>query len=88
MKRIIEKKVWPEFFQKIIDGDKKCELRLDDFDCTAGDTLILKEWDPKTRAFTGRRTKKIVTHILKTKDLKFWPKKEIEKYGLQVISFK
>ncbi|HLC55686.1 MAG TPA: DUF3850 domain-containing protein, partial [Candidatus Nanoarchaeia archaeon] len=42
----IEKKVWPEFFQEILDGNKTFELRLNDFECNQGDILILKEWDP------------------------------------------
>jgi hypothetical protein len=29
----IEKKIWPKYFQAIIDGKKTYELRLADFDC-------------------------------------------------------
>ncbi|GEM_PF-5186419 len=33
----IEKKVWPEYFEKILTGEKKFELRLADWQCQAGD---------------------------------------------------
>ncbi|MFH1751404.1 MAG: DUF3850 domain-containing protein [archaeon] len=84
----IEKKVWPDFFQKIVDGNKNFELRLADFECNPEDTLILKEGNPKTKEFTGRIIEKQVRFVLKTKDIKFWPKEEIDKHGLQIISFK
>lgn len=85
-KRIIEKKVWPEFFEKILSGDKKYELRLADFECSAGDILILREWDPETREYTGLYLKKEITFVLKTKDINFWTKEEVEKYGFQILS--
>ena len=44
----IEKKVWPEYFQKILDGKKTYELRLADFECNPGDILVLKERNPET----------------------------------------
>ena len=50
----IEKKVWPEYFQEILDGKKTFELRLNDFDIKEGDTLVLKEWNPETKDYTGR----------------------------------
>lgn len=84
----IKKKIWPEGFQKILDGDKKFELRLADFECKPGDVLILKEWNPKTKKYTGRTMEKEVTHVLKTKDVRFWPKEEIDKHGFQIISIK
>ena len=84
----IEKKIWPEYFQKIINGTKEYELRLADFECHVDDELILKEWNPKAKKYTGREIVKKVTYILKTKDIKFWPREDIEKYGFQIISFK
>ena len=84
----IEKKVWPEYFQKILDGVKTYELRLADFDCKSGDTLILKEWNPTTKEYTGRQIEKTVTYVGKTKELTFWSKEDIEKYGYQIIAFK
>ncbi len=84
----IEKKVWPKFFEKILKGDKNFELRLNDFVCNIGDTLILREWDPKSKDYTGRIIKKKVTYVLKTKNVKFWSKEDIEKHGFQIISFK
>jgi len=84
----IEKKVWPEFFQKILNGEKNFELRLADFECNIGDILVLKEWDPKTEKYTERILEKEVTYVLKTKDVKFWSKEDMKKYGFQIISFK
>lgn len=83
----IEKKVWPEYFQKVVDGVKKYELRLADWGCNPGDILILREWDPKSKEYTGRKIKKQVTHVLKTKEAKFWPDEEVQKFGFQIISF-
>lgn len=84
----IEKKIWPEYFQKIIDGVKTYELRLADFECKPGDVLVLKEWNPKTKQYTGRAIEKNVTYVSKTKDQSFWSKEEVEKYGFQIIAFK
>ena len=84
----IKKKTWPELFQKIVDGDKTFDLRLADFECKEGDILVLEEWNPNTKKYTGRVLEKKVTFVLKTKDIKFWPKEDMEKYGYQIISFK
>ncbi len=83
----LEKKVQPEYFQKILNGDKKYELRLADFDINEGDILILREWDPEIKDYTGRTIEKKVTMVLKTNELNFWAKEDIEKYGYQIISF-
>ena len=29
-----------------------------------------------------------ITYVGKTKDMNFWPKEEVEKYGYQIIAFK
>ncbi len=84
--RIIEKKILPKYFEKILSGEKMFELRLADFECEPGDILVLKEWDPE-KGYTGREIRKKVTYVLKTKDINFWSKEEIEKYGFQIISF-
>jgi len=83
-----EKKVWPEYFQKIIGGNKNFELRLADWECIEGDILVLREWDPETKEFTGRILEKEITYVGKTKNMAFWPKEDIEKYGYQIIAFK
>lgn len=84
----IEKKIWPEFFEKILEGDKTFELRLADFECNLGDILVLKEWNSETKEYTGRSLEKKVTYVLKTKDVGFWPKEDVDKFGFQIISFK
>jgi ASC-1-like (ASCH) protein len=81
----IRKKCWPEYFQKIADGKKKCELRLADFECKKGDVLVLEEWDPKTKEYTGRKIRKKAGYVMKTKEATYWPEEEIEKYGFQII---
>lgn len=88
---IIEKKIWSEYFEKVNSGDKTFELRLADWECKVGDTLILKEWDPKTKNYTGRNIERKITYILKTKGAEnwgMWSKDDIEKYGFQIIGLK
>lgn len=84
---MIEKKVLPAYFQKIIDGKKKYELRLADWECSEGDILVLKEWNPESKEYTGRQVEKTITYILKTKEINFWPEEDVQKYGYQIISF-
>ena len=83
----INKKVLREYFEKIISGKKKFELRLADFEVHEGDTLILEEWDKDKKEYTGRKVEIVATYILKTKDLTFWSSEEVQKYGFQIIQF-
>jgi len=83
----IEKKIQKEYFDKILSGEKNFELRLADWECNSGDVLVLREVD-ENRNYTGRELEKEVTYVLKTKDINYFSKEEIEKYGFQIISFK
>jgi hypothetical protein len=84
----IEKKILEKYFEKILSGDKSYELRLADWECNVGDLLILKEVSNEKKEYTGRTLEKEVTSVLKTKDVDFWPREDVEKYGYQIISFK
>ena len=64
MPKTIELKTWPEYFEKILSGDKTFELRVNDRDFAVGDLLILREWDPAT-GYTGRKTERRISYILK-----------------------
>jgi hypothetical protein len=86
--KTIEKKAWPEYFQAIVDGKKTYDFRLADFDIEEGDILILKEWDPNTKKYTGRTLEKKVTYVGKTKNLDVWSEEDIKKHGYIIIAFK
>jgi len=81
----IKKKIWPEYFDLVSSGKKKVELRLADFDIQEGDTLLLEEWDPKTKEYTGRIIEKKVSFLLKFKLDDFGQEQEIKEKGLLVI---
>lgn len=84
---IIKKKIWPEYFDAVASGKKNYELRLNDFEIHEGDMLVLEEWDPKKKEYTGRSVEKTVTYVGKFKiDELFWPEEEIKKKGIQIIS--
>lgn len=82
---IIKKKIWPQDFDLVASGRKRFELRLADFDIKEGDALILEEWDPKTRAYTGRKMEKRVSYVFKFNLDDFGQGKEIAEKGLFVI---
>lgn len=86
----VTKKILPEWFDAIISGQKKYELRLADFDIQAGDTLRLEEWigEGEDRKPTGRVIEKKVDYVRKV-DLDCWLKTqpEIEEKGFYVLQF-
>jgi len=84
---VIKKKTRQKLFKLIKTGKKKFELRLAEFKVKEGDTLVLEEWDPKKKKYTGRKIKKKVKFVFKFKLNDFGQKKEIEKRGLYVLQF-
>jgi ASC-1-like (ASCH) protein len=88
MKEIM-KKVYQEYFEAIVKGEKTFEVRIED-DChfEEGDILILKEIDDKGE-FTGREIKKKIGTIFRTKEgREYWKEEDIDKYGFTVLSLK
>ncbi len=84
---IIKKKIQPQYFDAIVSGKKKFELRLNDFEVHEGDTLLLEEWNSETKEYTGRSIEKNVTYVAQFKiDELFWPEDEIKEKGIQIIS--
>jgi len=81
----IKKKVWPEYFQQILNGKKKFELRLADFDVKEGDILILEEYDPETDTYSGRRIERKVKDVLKFNPTRMHRLEEIKKFGFYII---
>jgi len=84
---IIKKKIWQKYFELVKSGKKKFELRLADFEVKMRDTLLLEEWNPKKKKYTGRKIKKKIKYLLKFSLNDFGQKKEIENKGLYVIQF-
>lgn len=37
---------WPVYFDRVVSGEKTFEIRWDDRGFQAGDTVVLREWDP------------------------------------------
>jgi ASC-1-like (ASCH) protein len=85
---IVKKKVPPEYFELISSGKKRFELRLNDFDIREGDTLVLEEYDPETKEYSGRKIEKVADYVLQFDLDLFKQKEEIIGKGLVVIQFK
>jgi len=49
-----ELKTEPPYFQAVVDGRKRFEIRKNDRDFSEGDTLLLKEFEPVNKEYTGR----------------------------------
>jgi len=82
----IEKKTWPDMFQKVLDGDKNFDLRVADFAVEEGDTLVLREFDPNTGEYTGRQIERKITFVLKTQDVPFYSQEDIARHGFVVMA--
>ncbi len=59
-----ELKTWPEYYEPVADGRKPFELRQNDRPYAVGDTLLLREYEPVTRTYSGRQVRALVTYAL------------------------
>ena len=57
-------KTWPEFFHLVKDGKKTFEIRINDRDFQVDDTIILTEYLPNERQYTGDVVAVRVLHIM------------------------
>lgn len=62
--KIHELKSWPKYFEKVVDGSKTFDVRLNDRDFKVGDFLFLREYDPETKQYSGRFQYVRVTYVL------------------------
>lgn len=81
----IHKKTWPDLFQRMVEGKKNVDLRLADFDIEEGDTLILEEYDPEKKEYTGRELRKKVKNLNKVRLTDFHSGEDIKDKGHWVI---
>jgi hypothetical protein len=53
-------KCWPQFFDTIESGQKPFELRKNDRNYQVGDTMLIREWNPSTKKYSGRQTRQLI----------------------------
>ncbi len=86
---IVKKKIYPEYFNLVAKGKKRFEFRVADFEIKSGDMIILEEWDPVVKKYTGRSIVKKAGYIKKwtLDDLEkeFGQKESLEKHGFYII---
>lgn len=70
-----ELKTWPEYFKAISMGHKMFELRRNDRGFKPGDILLLAEYDPSLKSYTGQTLKRKVDYVLEGEG--------VELFGLQ-----
>ncbi|MFS0784759.1 ASCH/PUA domain-containing protein [Bacillus sp. 1P06AnD] len=56
-------KTWPEYFLAVCKQQKQFEIRENDRDFKVGDILMLQEYDPNNKEFTGRVVDRKITYI-------------------------
>lgn len=60
--QVHELKIYPHYFQQVLDGNKTFEIRMNDRGFQEGDIVILKEWD--NIKYSGREIRGTIKYIL------------------------
>lgn len=60
-----ELKIYPKYFEDVLSGKKKFEVRKNGRQYCVGDVLILKEWD--NIKYTGKKAKAEVIYLMDDK---------------------
>ncbi|PVZ88033.1 hypothetical protein C9426_10010 [Serratia sp. S1B] len=57
-----ELKILPDYFNSVLSGNKKAEIRKADRPFKVGDELLLREWSIE-KGYTGQSIQRVITHI-------------------------
>lgn len=61
-KKLHELKIYPKYFDAVLNGNKQFEIRKNDRDFHVGDNIFLREWD--NIKYSGRTIFAEITYIL------------------------
>lgn len=56
-------KIWPGYFSAVREGRKTFEIRKNDRNFQEGDALLLQEWDPDTKEYTGSEISTRISYV-------------------------
>jgi len=85
----IKKKVQQKYFEAILEGKKRFEVRLANFKCDQGDILVLEEQKQRTSEPTKRKIECEILYKFHTKEMeKFHTKEEIDKHGFVILAIR
>lgn len=59
-----ELKTWGEYYEAVLAGKKKFEVRKNDRDFKEGDILLLNKWDRQRNEYAGAQTAFLITYVL------------------------
>lgn len=57
-------KTWPEYFKEVEAANKPFEVRKNDRGFKVGDTVILQEYIPEEKKYTGKEIVKTIAYVL------------------------
>ena len=63
VRTIHDLKSWPKEFVSLVGRVKRHEVRRCDRDYQVGDWLMLREWNPETKKYSGNKLFREITHI-------------------------
>ena len=80
-------KIVSEFFQDVVDGNKRAETRFNDRDYRVGDTITLNEGDLDCGDFiyTGRKVSGTISHICSYGQQEDWVVLSLSKIGMLIV---
>lgn len=57
-------KTWPDYFNAVRNGAKPFDVRFDDRGYKVGDRVLLQEYEPRRKEFTGKEVLCRITYVL------------------------
>ena len=62
-------KIFPSYYEAQANGSKNFEIRKNDRNYQVGELLILEEYDPMTKEYTGRKIHCLITYLTNFKQM-------------------